>query len=783
MQAKLFHDLEFEKIVDIIVSGSHSSAGKAIAATLFPLNDQAQIIYRQNLISEIQEVYKHGIDFDFSELLPLEEVFEATNQTVYDWEEFRLIYLNARLATEICQRRADLDGFKELYKILRRLFPLPEIVKQFDRIFDGEGNVKETASEELKRIYKKKTILREQIIRSLQRKFLDAAFENAVQEKFVTQRDGRYVIPIKESHAPHIKGIVQGQSGSKSTVYMEPEDVVGLNNDLQMIQQEEKREIFRIFQAFTADVRALEQQIKQNYELLSALDMWFSCGRLCHRLGSRVPEIVPEAYLDYKRARHPLLILQQGDVHKVIPFDLQLGRECLEYDFLILSGPNTGGKTVLLKAAGLLTLMALTGLPVPVDNGTRIGMFTSVMADIGDEQSIEAALSTFSSHISKIRNMLSQCNDKTLVLLDEIGAATDPQQGAALAQAMLEAFTRSGVKGIVTTHYTALKVFAENNPQCTNASMQFDLKSLIPTYQFQLGFPGDSFAIEVAAGLGLNPELIERAKKLTGSQNLEFTELIKRLQEEKKVLAQESWQLTLKNKNLEATTREYEQKIKAWDDEQKARKREFLKLQQQELIDWQKLLQNELEDIRQSDKDERRKKTEDLFSVVQEQQTQTHHKLTGFDKKKLTQAFDPKPGDTVWLSDFDTTAVIVDMRGTDVMVDMNGIRFKTKRSHIYETQKKQEEQVNQYSRVNTTSTASFELKILGLTFDEAEPKIDEFIDDALVAGLHNLRIVHGKGTGALRTKVRDYLRTKKVVKTIGTPPIEAGGSGVTVITI
>jgi DNA mismatch repair protein MutS2 len=780
MLHKLSHDVEYDKVIDYLANDCHSIAGKELAHALCPINDKVLINYRLTLISEIQDAIKHGIEIDFTELLPLDELFKDTNQVVYDYEEFRLAYLNARLATEICTRRDDFDGYKELYKNLKKLFPLPQICKNFEQIFDMDEEVKDSASEELKRIRRKKVLLREHIIRSLQKKFTDSSFENALQEKFVTQRDGRYVIPVKETHVSQIKGIVQGHSGSKATVFMEPEDVVGVNNDLQMLQQEEKREIFRIFQAFTDEVRALQNQLNENYKNLANLDCWFSCGRLSKFLQARIPKIIDETTLCFVKARHPLLIMQKGEVSKVIPFELELGKD---YDFLILSGPNTGGKTVLLKAVGLLTLMALTGLPIPAEENTEIGMFESVVADIGDEQSIEQALSTFSSHISKIKAMLDICNEKSLVLLDEIGAATDPQQGSALAQAIMEAFNAKNVKGMVTTHYTALKVFAEKSERCTNAAMQFDMKSLVPTYRFQLGFPGDSFAIEVAASLGLHQDLIQRAKVLTGSQNLEFTELIKKLQEEKKTLATESWQSKLKNRNLEASISEYELRIKRFDDEQKAKRKELLKEFQQELINNQKKLLQEMESLKNTEKDERKKKTTELVSKLQELQSDNQSKIEGIESAKRNKVFDPKPGDNIWLGNFETDAIIVDIKDDDVYVDMNGITFKTKRENIFESQKKKESQPLPLTRVKSSPQAHFELKLLGFTFDEAQPLIDDFIDSAFSAGLHSLRIVHGKGTGALRTKVRNYLKMIKLVKTIGTPPQETGGSGVTVITI
>jgi len=779
MLPKLYHDLEYDKVAGFLSAGCHSAAGKAKALALHPLQDIAAIRHRLVLLAQIQEVLALGTDFDFRELLELSELFGESKQLVYDYEQFRLAYLNAFLANEICARRTELEGYRKLFEILGKLTPLKDVSQTFERIFDAEGEIKDNASDELKRIRKKKVLLREQIIRSLQKKFTDIVFENALQEKFVTQREGRYVIPVKESHVPQIKGIVQGHSGSKATVFMEPEDVVGANNDLQMLQQEEKREIFRIFQSFSDLVRAQEIPLTRNYELMAELDFLFSCGRLGRMLQSKVPEIMETPAVEIKGGRHPLLILQKGEVHKVVPFELKLGDT---FDFMVLSGPNTGGKTVLLKAVGLLTLIALSGLPIPVADGTKIGRFEHVAADIGDEQSIEHALSTFSSHISKIKTILDICNEKSLVLFDEICAATDPQQGSGLAQAIVETIVKKGAKGIATTHYTALKVFAEGNDRCTNASMQFDLKALTPTYKFEPGFPGDSFAIEVAASLGLDASLINRAKELTGSQNQEFTELIKKLQEEKKQLATASWQVQLRSRNLEASIHEYEQRNKKFEDDVKTRRKELLKEHQQELINSQKQLLKELDEIRHSDKEERRKKTTDMVEKLQNLQQDNQDKINTIDNNKRQKAFNPKPGDRVWLKDFETNAVIQEIKDDTVLVDMNGIQFKTRLENIYESQAKQEQETV-FTKVSVNPEAHYELKLLGLTFDEAQPMIDEFIDNAVVAGLHSLRIVHGKGTGALRTKVRDYLKTRKQVKTIGTPSPSAGGSGVTIVSL
>jgi len=370
------------------------------------------------------------------------------------------------------------------------------------------------------------------------------------------------------------------------------------------------------------------------------------------------------------------------------------------------------------------------------------------------------------------------------VLIDEIGAATDPQQGSALAQAFLERFAQLGCPGIVTTHYTALKIFAEQHSSCLNASMQFDLKSLHPTYKFIPGFPGDSFAIEVAASLGIDPALIERAKELSGSQNLLFTELLKKMQDEKKKLSIASYQFELKTRNLEARIQELDNKDASWQEELKKRRAQHLKELQKELVSQQKLYTAELAELKNLERSERKTVSERKLHEIAVKNEEINRELAQSNSEGLKPLYQPKQGDRVWLANFDTEAVIVALQGETALVDMNGISFKTPIGSLYhpknaETAAKKEVLV----RSLAIPKAQFELKLLGLTFDEAMPLIDEFLDNAALAGLHNLRIVHGKGTGVLRSKVRDYLRRKKGVLGIDTPGMSEGGSGVTVVKI
>lgn len=774
-----YQDLEYSALKAQISARCQSAMGSALSSEMLPLNDLAKIREELKLNIQAMEALKRGVEPALSDLCDPASGFADHEGQVFGFEQFFLFYQIAVISCHCAAYLDAVDGLPALKGLMGKIHPMPQIRDRFLAIFDAEGEVKDTASPELGRIRKQGKILRGNIMKTMNALLSDHQMEAHLMDKFWTQREDRYVLPIREASANRVPGIVQSHSGSRSTIFVEPENVVPLNNELQLLKQDEKKEIFRIFSQFTEEITSLKHRFLHNSRMLARLDLLFACARLGSELKSEIPQLCPQPLIQLKGARHPLLILKLGH-GKVIPFDLDLGEEIR---ILVLSGPNTGGKTVLMKAVGLIALMVASGLPVPLDADSRIGLFDNVFADIGDDQSIESALSTFSSHIAKNREMLEYAGEKSLVLIDEIGAATDPQQGSGLAQAMLERFTELGCRAIVTTHYTALKIFAEAQPGAINASMQFDLQGLTPTYRFAPGFPGDSFAIEVASSLGLEPALIERAKNLSGSQNREFTELLIKMQEEKRVLARQSYEFALKNRNLDARLSELEERSEKLEQELKARKQKFLKELQNELIARQKLYQKEMVELKTLDKAERKASLDKKMLETQKELDEIKIQISQAAKEGREAVFDPKPGDRVWLSNFDAEATVLEIRGYQLRVDMNGISFLTGLDTVYTAQPQKTEPEAISSIRPTPVKAAFELMLLGLTFDEAKPLIDEFLDNAMLAGLHRLRIVHGKGTGVLRSKTRDYLRRKKQIKSIDTPSPSEGGSGVTVVNI
>ena len=772
-----YSQLEYNKIKNIIASECQCIPGKEIALSLQPLNNKTEIEYRLSLAAEIQELLRNKIAFNFSRISDIEKLLLELKHQTYNFEEFQQIYFNLTAANRIyCPQEIEID-FPHYVKIINGIFALPDLENRFQQIFEVDGEVKDSASSQLSSIRQRKRKLRKNIVSTLNAKVEDYSSKNYLHDKIVTQRDGRFVIPVKDNFTSFIPGIVHGRSASKSSVFMEPQEAIGLNNEIDLVSSEEKQELFRIFSEYTAQIREYKTEIIDNTKILQKLDFYFAAGRFANRMQAEKPRISETPYLNLIKARHPLLIESLKNCEKVIPFDLELGKD---FHLLLISGPNTGGKTVTLKTVGLLTLMALTGLPIPAEKDSEIGMFSAVFADIGDNQSLENALSTFSSHIKNIEFMVKHGDDNSLILIDEIGAATDPEQGSALAQAILEKLTNNNCLGVITTHYTALKVFAEQHENCMNAAMQFDSDKHQPTYKFKLGLPGNSYAIEVASRLGMESSLIERAKELTGSQNVEMTDLLMKMSEEKKSLARQNYQYKLKTTLLNQKVDEYQKKLDELENDSKNIKKQSVKEARDFLTTLQKELNEEISNIKKSDRKNRKELMEKALNNI----THKNHEfgklvdeLQDFQREPVS---DPKIGNSVWLKDLETEAEIVEISENSVKVDMGGIFFKTSKDNLLEITKKPVRRKTK--KINLPKAeVKLELKILGNTFDEAFPKIETFIDNALMNGLERIRIVHGKGTGALRLKVRQYLKQNKKVIDFFSPPPEAGGDGVTVI--
>ncbi len=773
-----FEQLEYSKIKSILAKECHSPLGRELVLDLQPLDKKKKIEYKLFLTGEVQNLLKSGVSFNFENVSDISKLLQNFEHQTYNFEEFRKIYFNVSTANNITRNTEEIEDAPLYQELINKIAPLDFLEKRFNAIFDAEGDVKDSASKELASIRRKKKQLRKNVIAVLNKKIEDLSTSNYLHDRIVTQRDDRFVIPVKEGATSFINGIVHGRSASKSSIFLEPQEAVGLNNELDLASNEEKQEIFRIFKEFTENILSSKDQILANTKILQELDYYFAAARFANILQAEIPQIEEKPYLNLNSARHPLLIYTYENYDDVIPFDLELGKD---FKLLLISGPNTGGKTVTLKTVGLLTLMALSGLPIPAAESSCIGIFSNIFADIGDYQSLENALSTFSSHIKNIEGMVKSGSKDTLVLIDEIGAATDPEQGSALAQAILERLAEREVLGVITTHYTALKVFAEQHDNCMNAAMQFDPEEHIPTYKFKLGLPGNSFAIEVASKLGMEETLIRRAKELTGNQNVELTDLLKKMTEEKLEFSRQNYQFQLKTALLNRKIEEHQQKISYLENETKEIKKHSIREARDFLTSLQKELNKEIDNIKKADKEKRKILLENSFKKITKMNMDLAKTENEFLDEKRIPLKVPKTGQIVWVKDIEMEGEIIEISGNNIKVDINGIFLTTTKDKLYRTTSRKTKTTQKKKVTLPACDTKLELKLLGYRFEEALPEIEVFIDKAVMSDLPFVRIVHGKGTGALRSKIRQYLKNNKKVLDFYSPPPQAGGDGVTVV--
>ena len=671
-----FHHLEFNKIIELIKKDTHSFNGKIITESIKPLNAKQDKIDKLQLINELQRISILGYNYHFETLIDLKELLLEWEHSSYNFEEFTQIIECVKITNKIYSDKESFLDYPIFTNKILKLSPFFYLEKRFYEIFSAEGEVLDTASKELMAIRKRKKQLRSNILKVLDDIQKNQSWENYLQDKIISHRDDRYVLLIKEGASGFVDGISHGRSASNASIYFEPKQVMNLNNDLNKTNSDEQQEIYRIFTKYSQEIFEVKKQIYINSKILSQLDSEFAIARFSNKIMANPPLFVDLPIIELTKARHPLLIVQYNDIKKVIPFDLKLGKE---KKLMLISGPNTGGKTVTLKTIGLLTLMAHSGLPIPADSNSQIGKFDKVYADIGDNQSIESYLSSFSAHIKNIAEMLEKGDENTLILIDEIGAATDPEQGSALAQAVLEKFVQKGVTGIITTHYTALKIYAEQSESCVNASMQFDSKSHLPTYQFNFGMPGHSFAIEIAAKLGIEKSVIDKAKELAGNQSVELTHLITKLNDEKKYLGQATYKLDIKTKLLEQRISEYEKKTDEIEEQKKVKISEALKRKNEELTHLQRELIAEIEEIKKINKAERKQKLEEALNktnnlqndILKQSETLIMRKSKAKSNDKI------KVGSVVWLEKLETKATVIELNKGNAKVDMNGIFFNS----------------------------------------------------------------------------------------------------------
>lgn len=655
------------------------------------------------------------------------------------------------------------------------LFPLPELVKEIRRCLDEDGLVRDQASSQLASVRQKMRTLANRVRDKLESIVHSSKNQKMLQEAIVTIRGGRYVVPVKSEYKTHFPGIVHDQSGSGATLFIEPAAVVDLNNQLRLAEQEEQKEVQRILQGLSALVEQDSIELTETLDTLAQLDFIFARARYSKDIRGVEAAVNDQGRIHIKQGRHPLL------TGEVVPIDLWLGES---FRLLVITGPNTGGKTVTLKTLGLLCLMTQAGLHVPAEEGTELTVFEGVFADIGDEQSIEQSLSTFSSHMTNIVDILDRVSEKTLVLLDELGAGTDPVEGAALATALLEFLRQRRVPAVATTHFSELKHFAYANDDVENASVDFDEKTLQPTYTLAIGIPGRSNAFAIARRLGLQEEVLQTAQGLLSEERVYVEDLLGEIEGNRRQARRDREEAERERNQYEALKAKYDRQLASMQ-EQRDKMLDAARAEAQAVITEARrdmdLLIGELRKRHDTD-------FEEVVKASREQLLQKQQKLRPRDKETGTQTAAPrelKPGEEVRIKSLNQVGHVLEPGNNDeVLVQAGIMKITVKASDLERAQAKKsgDRQRSSSSRsVSKAKSASIhpELDLRGTTVEEAMTLVDKYLDDAFMSSLDSVRLIHGKGTGALRTAIQEQLKTHPHVKSFRLGDPNEGGSGVT----
>ncbi len=669
------------------------------------------------------------------------------------------------------------------------LAPEKSLEQSITEAIYSEDEIADTASAQLADIRRKIRQTGIRIRDQLDKLIKSATYSKYLQEQLITQRDGRFVVPVKAEHRSEIKGLVHDTSSSGATLFIEPMAVVEANNEIRLLQNEEQKEIDKILTALSARVGEVADSLQGSYELAVEIDFHFAKSRLGDTMRASLPELSEDGVVVLRKARHPLI-----DRKAIVPVDISLGQG---WDTLIITGPNTGGKTVALKTLGLLCLMASCGLMLPCADGSRVSVFSHVLADIGDEQSIEQSLSTFSAHIRNIIGILQLADSHSLVLLDELGAGTDPVEGAALAVAIIEKLRSLGSKTAATTHYAEMKVYALTQPGVENAACEFNVETLSPTYRLLIGTPGRSNAFAIGSRLGLEDEVIERARELLSTESTRFEEVVSNLEQARQQLEQEREQLHSLRKEAEQLRRTAEAEKQALAgrlEKELTQAREEARGIVERTRSQADLLINELEQLRkQKDKEDFSKLAGAAAagyrgSLGRLHETANPVSTPGNDEEYVLPR-PLRPGDSVLIADIQTEGIVLsgpDAAGNyTVQAGIIKTKVGEKGLRLLDTSHKKTT-VNRQSVKKTLASraqreARVELDIRGYAADEGIIEVERFIDSAILSGLKNLTIIHGKGTGVLRAAVQARLRKMSAVRTFRPGVYGEGEAGVTVV--
>lgn len=782
MNKKILKILEFGEITKRLSELAITEPAKKEAERLVPSDDfdQVQTGLKQTLaLADLLRIKGQLPLTDFKDVRPSTKRLGV--KANLNAKELGNLLLVLSLANEINSFLEDLDDEKidlsAIDSILDQLDVPDLLFRELKKSLDYDGEVLDTASSALARL-RHDIASNEEEIKDKMNAYTKSNSSKYLSEQIVTIRDDRYVIPVKQEYRAKFGGVVHDQSASGQTLFIEPEAVLNLNNRQQNLIAQEKQEIRNILKHLSGLAREEIDSLNNIATALTRLDFLQAKAKLAKNMKASEPILTKDHSINLRNARHPLI-----DPEKVVPNDIRLGDD---FDTMLITGPNTGGKTITLKTAGLLQLMAQSGLFIPAEEGSKVGVFEEVYADIGDEQSIEQSLSTFSSHINDIVAIMKNVNKETLVLIDEIGAGTDPEEGASLAISILDFLRQKDAKIMVTTHYPELKLYGYNRPRTTNASMEFDLKTLSPTYHLQIGIPGHSNAFAIARRLGMREDVVKNAQNLMSDEDSDINKMISKLNAQTKAA-------TSARNRLETSldrSQKLEQKLQQaldWYNQRVQKQLDFAQERANEIIAKRRKKADQIIEQLEKQKNAGVKENKiieakgELNSLERQANNLAHNKILQREKRR----HHVNVGDRVKVLSYGQTGTITKkLSEHEYEVQMGIIKVKVSDRDIERIEKNEPTKPKHLVRATSAvrrSNAHSELDLRGQRYDEAMTNLDRYIDSVLLAGLGTVTIIHGIGTGAIRKGVWQYLRNSRHVKSFNYAPANEGGNGATIV--
>lgn len=784
----LYERLEFDKVLELVESECLGELGREAVQAIRPDTRRGSIEQR------LLEVKEFKLTLDKGDIFPITEYFDIAEDLYYlrieDYvlseESFKRLAIVLRFVRDIFwyfnpTRR---EIYPNLYRIIQPIVFEESLIKSIEKVIDDQGNIRPDASPELQKIRKQIQDKQKELDKRFRILINDFKTKGWLADSVESIRNGRRVLTVPSEHKRKVRGIIHDESTTGKTAFIEPESIIEVNNDIFDLETEERREIYRILKELSATIRPYADPIQTYMDLLVRFDVIRAKAKIAQRMNGKMPRLFDKPNFGFKEAYHPLLLLKNKQLdRKTVPFDMILiGNNRI----VMLSGPNAGGKSITLKSVGLLQLMLQSGMLVPADELSEFGIFQHIFADIGDQQSLEDDLSTYSSHLSNMKLFVESADNKTLILFDEFGAGTDPKIGGAIAEAILNELNRKNVYGVVTTHYSNLKIYAFKTRGIVNGSMWFDKDTLSPTYEFKVGRPGSSYAYEIAQKTGLQKKVLDYARHRTGKNEQAVDQLLIDLQREKQELEDQLVKIGEREQQLEKLIKNYDQLHRELEFRRKKLKLELKEKELQQIAQENKELERLMREIKEEKnlekakelaakvREERKQKAEEVATIVEE----VYHEPAKVNKKAPI-----KEGDFVRLVSGSATGRVVSVDKKQAVVLIGDMRMTVKLRDLEHSREPLDVNASKSVQTDLTQNSAFQSKldIRGLRPEEAMKVLEDFFDQALMTNTNNLRILHGKGTGALRNAVRSKLKEYNVAMNISHPHPELGGDGVTLV--